>query len=340
MMSSPGQAPMPICQALVAAAAGRFELREVTLAKPGVGQVLVETLVSVMSPGTERRRTSGAGDGNFPFVPGYSCSVRVVDPNGAPGLAEGDIMISTGTNAIEDVNAGWGAHCAMQVLPADRLLHVPDGVTPLRAAANKLAAIAHHGVVRAGLAPGERVLLVGLGLLGQFCARLAAPKCELTCVDTSKAAVATARTAGLDASLVDVALQPAIGEHAASMDVVFDVTGVPTVPGLALTTLKDVPWGATDAPMPRYVIQGSYGGDVVIPYQPAFMKEMVTILPRDNGDDDRKAVLSLLAADKLRIDDLLADVREPAQAPAAFEALNEGRLGSPTVAFDWAGVVA
>lgn len=327
---------MPACQAVVAKAPNRCTLQQVALPAPGPGQALVETLYSVVSPGTERRKISGAAQDAFPFVPGYASSVRVIDPNGIAGLATGDVVVPGKANRIEGIASLWGGHCALQVIDGDRLFAVPNGVTPLQAAANKLCAIAHHGVVRAGLKQDDRVLVIGLGLLGQLVARIAAPRCRLTCIDLSEAAVETARHAGLDASRVDSDLKPAINNLAGTMDVVIDVTGVPSVPAKALEALIDLPWGDSVSQMPRYVVQGSYADDIVIPYQPAFRKEMVTLLPRDNGDEDRRAVLDLIASGALAIDDLITDVRDAADGVSAFEDLVHGRTGTLTTALKWA----
>jgi threonine dehydrogenase-like Zn-dependent dehydrogenase len=213
---------------------------------------------------------------------------------------------------------------------------VPAGVTAIQAAVNKIAAIAHHGVHRAGLQPDDRVAVVGLGLLGQLVARIAQPRCRLTCLDLAGPAVDLALAAGLEAERVDAELEPALGRLSASLDAILDVTGVPAVPARALTMLKDLPWGDGDLPMPRYVIQGSYAGDITIPYQPAFKKEMLTLLPRDNGDADRHAVLALLADGSLCLENLIDDLRPAADAPATMRDLARGALTSPTVVFRWA----
>ncbi len=328
---------MTRCKAVIATQPNRCVLGEVTLPDLEDGQVLSQTLYSVVSPGTERRRISGAAGDRFPFVPGYASCVRVVESRGVMGVKPGDLMVPATKNAVADTNSCWGGHCAMQVTPGDRLLPVPGGLDPKAAAACKLASIAHHGVVRAGLQPSDRVLVIGLGLLGQLVARIAASRCQLEAADVSDSAVARAKAAGLRAEAVDSSLEPAASRLTAGLDVILDVTGVTSVPGVAMSMLRDLPWGVTDQPMPRYVIQGSYAGDITLPYVTAFMKEATIILPRDNGLEDGRTVLSMLADGSLVIDDLLDDVRPAEQAAEIFDAVCGGTLDGATVVLDWQG---
>ena len=136
------------------------------------GAVLVEVHASLVSPGTEvggwralaaqREDPSPVAEAK-PF--GYSNSGIVLDTGeGAEELKPGD--------RIACVGAGYAQHTNYAVVPHHLCVALPDGVTFAQGAYAMLAATAMHGVRRAELALGEFVAVVGLGILGQLCARL------------------------------------------------------------------------------------------------------------------------------------------------------------------------
>jgi threonine dehydrogenase-like Zn-dependent dehydrogenase len=179
--------------ALWIVAPGRAELRPEAPA-PGPGEVLVETLFSGISRGTEAVVLRGgvpssehasmrcplqAGDFPFPVKYGYAAVGRVT---------EGDLA-GRAVFVLHPHQDRFAAPQAMAVpLPAD--------VPPARAvlAANMETAL--NVVWDAGAAPGDRIAVVGAGVVGALagwlCARL--PGAEVTLVDTNprRAALAVA----------------------------------------------------------------------------------------------------------------------------------------------------
>lgn len=101
------------------------------------------------------------------------------------------------------VATGGSGHADLQVVAGLLAVPVPDGVTDEEAAFATVGAIALHGFRLAEVSLGERVLVVGLGLVGQLAARIAmAAGCRVTAVDLRPYAVDAAVAAGIDA-LVD-----------------------------------------------------------------------------------------------------------------------------------------
>src|SRR4051794_5512586 len=126
---------------------------------------------------------------------GYSSAGIVLRVGaGVSGLAPGD--------AVARAGAGYANHAEVVACPQHLVARVPDGV-PLDAACYAtVGAIALHGVRQAEAAVGERVGVVGLGLVGQLAVRiLAAAGCDPIGVDMDSAAVALARAAGASAFL-------------------------------------------------------------------------------------------------------------------------------------------
>lgn len=184
---------------------GRGELRDETLATPGPGDVVVETLYSSISRGTESTVFHGrvppeeyqrmrapfqAGDFPGPLKYGYSSVGKVT-------LGPDDLLGRT-------VFALY-PHQTRYVVPAMAVHVVPGSVPAPRAvlAANMETAL--NGVWDAGVAPGDRVTVVGAGTIGCLVAWLAShiPGCEVELVDVADARRATAQALGVAFSPLD-----------------------------------------------------------------------------------------------------------------------------------------
>jgi predicted dehydrogenase len=121
---------------------------------------------------------------------GYS-SAGVVERlgSGVAGIVPGQRVACAG--------AGWANHAELVVVPRNLIARVPDGVRFEDAAYATVGAIAMHGVRRADTALGERVGVIGLGLVGQLAVRLvAAAGCDAIGLDLDRRAVELARSAG------------------------------------------------------------------------------------------------------------------------------------------------
>ena len=153
-------------QALFYTAPGTAELREVALAPLAPGEVEVRTLFSAISRGTERLVSAGA------VPPGEYTAMR------APHQ-EGDFPfpVKYGYAAVGVVEAGPDALCGRHVfslyphqsrfrVPADAVVPLPDDVPAARAVLAANAETALNAIWDAQPQSGERVLVLGAGLLG------------------------------------------------------------------------------------------------------------------------------------------------------------------------------
>lgn len=329
---------MPATTALVMTGPQQVQLRALALPEPTDTQVIVRTDYSVVSSGTELRCLAGRqGDGKFPFVPGYSAAGVVVQAGRASGCREGQRVFCGGSSAFVDMPRQWGGHASHMLSEGAAVIPLPDGVSTKQAALAKIAAIAYHGFRLTHVKAEDRVVVLGLGLLGQLSARLFAAAARTTAADPSAQRVQAASAAGVEAMLIDHDLQPLLASCSDSADVVVDVTGVAAVMAKALDLLRARPWGDVTHYPPLYLVQGSYAHDMSIPYAAAFSKEAIFLLSRDNGRDDLEAVLAALAQRRLSVDDLLVNVVSPADAQRVYEQL-AGRGAEMTAVFEWASV--
>jgi threonine dehydrogenase-like Zn-dependent dehydrogenase len=181
-------------QAFWLRAPGRGEIRPAPLPEPGRGDVLVRTLRSAVSRGTEALVFRGGvpprapfQEGDFPGPVKYGyLSVGAVE-HGPPELRGRTVFCLY-------------PHQTAYVVPAGAVTVVPDDVPPARAVLAGTVETAVNALWDAPPLVGDRVAVVGAGMVGCCVARLLArfPAVEVTLVDVdfSRAGAAAALGAG------------------------------------------------------------------------------------------------------------------------------------------------
>jgi predicted dehydrogenase/threonine dehydrogenase-like Zn-dependent dehydrogenase len=196
-------------------AGGPVEVLDVPRPVPEATEVLVRTVASVISPGTERAVTALARASLLAKArarpdlvrqvirkartDGFTTTQQAVRRRLAADLPLGysaaGIVLAAGPavtgvrvgQLVATGGAGKATHAEVQAVPGLLCATVPDGVPPEDAAFTTIASIALHGLRQAGAGPGSRVVVLGLGLIGQLAARLAiAAGCEVTGVDPAE----------------------------------------------------------------------------------------------------------------------------------------------------------
>ncbi|HRK24485.1 MAG TPA: 3-hydroxyacyl-CoA dehydrogenase NAD-binding domain-containing protein, partial [Beijerinckiaceae bacterium] len=177
---------------------GRAEVRACTLREPRADEALVRTLYSGLSRGTERlvfnaevpvseyrRMRAPLMEGDFPFPVKYGYAAVGVVLKGPEALVDRTVFC-------------LHPHQDRFVAPVAMLAPVPDRVPPRRAifAANMETAL--NAVWDSGAGPGDRIVVVGAGVVGLLIARLCArmPGTEVTVVDVASERAETARALG------------------------------------------------------------------------------------------------------------------------------------------------
>jgi predicted dehydrogenase len=197
---------------------GELAIVDVAPPRAPLGGVVVHTLASLISAGTERTiidlakknliekarerpdlvrkviekaKREGAlaaldavrSKLDNPIPLGYSLA-GVVEEVGrdAKGFARGDRVACAG--------AGYANHAEMNAVPQNLCVHVPEQVSDEEAAFVTVGAIALHGVRLVSPGLGHVVAVIGLGLLGQLVVSLlAAHGCDVVGIDTDRAKV-------------------------------------------------------------------------------------------------------------------------------------------------------
>ncbi len=327
-------------QSLLVTGANQIELAQVEIPKPQAGEVLVEAVVTAISPGTELRCMGMAqpGGAKGPYIPGYAHAGRVVDNGPETTLKSGTLVHIGGTQRVEgDVQTQWGGHVEYAVVKEADCYLVPEGVDEVSAAVSKLGAIAYHGYRLSNPRLDENVAVVGLGPIGMFSALLHSTSGARTVgYDLYPERVELAKSLGIEARLVEGELVPTVQEdYPDGADVVVDSTGAAPVLKQTMLLGKSPEWGATLRDLPRFLVQGSYPGEMTFDYQEAFMREYTILLPRDRTPFDSLAVLDLIARGKCPAGKLVGKIASPDQAPEVYKTLKESPREMLTAGFRW-----
>jgi len=209
---------------------GELSVEDVPLPTLQPGGLLVATAFSVLSAGTERAtiaasrlgwigkararpdlvrkvyrvaRAHGLAEAwrltkarlDTPVPLGYSSAgVVAAIAEGVAGFRVGDRVACAG--------AGYASHAGVVFVPKNLAVRVPDGVALEEAAFATLGAIALQAVRQSGAALGERVAVLGLGLVGLLAVQLLrAAGCRVFCIDLEPARVEAGLRHGAELAL-------------------------------------------------------------------------------------------------------------------------------------------
>ncbi|MBI5830910.1 MAG: zinc-dependent alcohol dehydrogenase family protein [Armatimonadetes bacterium] len=308
-------------RAAVIEAPGQARVVELTEPPCGPGQARVAVAWCGVC-GTDVHILHGGFRADYPLTPGHEFSGTVVEVGaGVTDLAVGD-RVTIDPNIVcgacaycrrglvhlcERLTAvgvnqpgGFAERCVVPVAQAYRL---PESVSFEQAACCEPLACCVHGVDRAAIAPGERVLVVGAGPIGLLMAQLA------RVAGAALVAVADPVAAKRDLALslgADLAIDPAIDDVArvarAAMgigpDVVFECVGrADTV----LTALSSARRGG------RVVLFGVCPKEAEVALRPyeVFLNELTVMGSYINPFTHQRA-LELLAGGRVRVEPLIS----------------------------------
>jgi len=364
---------------------GPVELLDVPCPVPEPTEVLVRTLASVISPGTERAvtalaqssllakararpdlvrqlarkaRTEGlAATGQAvrgrlaQDVPlGYSAAGVVLETGSAVGGIRPGQLVATG-------GARKANHAEFQAVPGLLCAAVPAGVEPQDAAFTTIASIALHGLRLADAGPGAKVVVLGLGLIGQLAARLAmAAGCDVAGIDpavyprtvaqrtgvltldergeeTTERVLAWSRGRGADAVLVCAASPssaammriPALCRDRATVVIVGDV-------GLQLSR---APFYERELSLQ---FARSYGPGRYDPSYESWGVDYPAGQVRWSEGRNFEAVLDLLATGRLAVQDLVTHTFDISRAADAYELIEQRPEPYLAIRLDYPGL--
>jgi polar amino acid transport system substrate-binding protein len=351
---------------------GLTVVRDVPLPACEPGSVLVRNLYSVISSGTERARVElsqksllGKARERPELVRqvidkarkegirktgetvrrklseetavGYSSAGRVLEVGtDVIGIRPGDLVACAG--------AGHANHADVVSVPRNLVAKVPEGVSLEAAAFTTLAAIALHGVRLAEVRLGDRVAVIGCGLVGQIvCRLLHASGADVFALDIDSARIDGALARGADHGVVvgpDAAERVIELTGGVGVDEVIIAAAAPTNDPLllgaaiardkaAVVVVGDVKLDVPRAPMftkeLTLQVSRSYGpGRYDLDYEERGLDYPIGFVRWTEGRN-MEALLDLQARGLLTLTDLIDEVVPVEQAPQAYERL----MGDP-----------
>lgn len=339
---------------------GRVEVLDVPPPVLAPDGVLVDVRASLLSPGTERSSLEAARRGpigkararpdqarevldkvrregvrptveavrrrlNDPSPVGYSTSGVVA----AVGERVSDIGVG---DRVACGGGGYAVHAEVNYVPVNLCVRLPDAVPFETGAFTTIGSIALHAVRQAEAHIGERVAVIGLGLVGQLtCRILAAAGCNALGIDLVEDLVDLAQRGGAQAAYRRTHLDPSnLPRDIRDCDSVIVTAATHSDDPIALA-------GALARDRARVVIVGDVG--LTMPRAAYYGKELELRLSRSYGPGryDRmyeergldypigyvrwterrnlESFVSLLAAGRVAVDDLIT-ARIPARHAA------------------------
>lgn len=334
--------------------ANKVELEEFDFdPTPGEDEIVIKGLFSVISAGTELSCLAGSAKwARFPFHPGYGMIGEVIAiGKNVTGLKEGDLILTHSNHA---------SHGRAQVIA----LKVPENLDPLKAVFARMADVSITALRVSDAELGDRVAVIGLGLVGNLCAQLfAAAGCDVIGIDRVEKRLEIAKACGLEklvnASQVDPSEAVKELTEGEGCEVVVDATGSAQVSATA--------WRYS-APYGEVILLGSY-------FQRPFEMNVTELLERihlsefgcitykgahewrfpvreerkdfftmgwpkyerlkHSVERNARINLSLIGEGKLIVEPLLTHLLKPEQCEEAYSGLRDNPEEFLGVVFDW-----
>lgn len=325
---------------------GKAVLKPFDVPQPKAGEVLLENDYTVVSAGTERANlvqlpNTGTAETGFPFLPGYCGAGRV------RAVGDGVTSLKAGDRAI----VNWGGHRSHTIKKADATLRIDDDSLDLfDAAFAPIAAFPLLGVRKLRLEIGESVMIAGQGILGVFALQFAALSGAIPVLaadldpDRRALALKLGATAALAPDAADFVDQVKALTDGQGPRAVVEVTGFAAALQQAL---EYVAWegrisllGCTrisDVPIDFYKYVHRRGISLIGAHtntrarqesSPGHWTEL----------DDYRTYLKLVAAKRLQVRSIVAEIVSPEDAPAVYTRLAEAKHPPLGIVFDWSKI--
>jgi 2-desacetyl-2-hydroxyethyl bacteriochlorophyllide A dehydrogenase len=318
---------------------GRVEIRTVELPPVGSSDVLIRTVCSGVSQGTERwlitnRYRWTGGVPQYPHFPGYQAA-GVVEEVGddVEGLSVGDHVFAQGTAfAGPPPRYGLASHTGHLVAAAVGVTKLDPSLDLAAASLLRMAGVSRLGVRLTGVRPGDLVVVIGQGLIGQLSAQ-SSRRCGARVIasDLVDARVAASgrysADRAIDATTED--LGAVVREEAADgADVVIETTGNAR---LFLTCVDLIRAEG------RICLQGYYPDPIEIDFHPTHLKRPSLTFPCWVDDQDDAVLAADLARGDVVIEPLITHRIPYIRAAEAFDLVVEHPERTLGMVLTWDG---
>jgi threonine dehydrogenase-like Zn-dependent dehydrogenase len=321
----------------------KVEIIEEIVEMPGPNDLLCVARKSLISMGTEWSCFLGEFDKGtnweqwvrYPFFPGYSMAADVLEVgNKVDKYKKGDRIVAP------------VSHRQFFRVAASQAQHIPQGLSYEEASWSSLANTTQLGVRRAKIRLGERVCVVGLGMLGQlvtqYLSLLGAR--YILAIDPIPFRLETAKAHGADEILpmnVEQAYQEVMRltkEH--KLDVIFEITGNSSVLSACIPLLRKfgrlVLLGDSSTPTSQYLGPGVVSNSLsILGIHGSMVPEYKSELSPWTASEMTQLFFDFLVQGRMRVSDLITDFFSPIDATELYPHLGKCSPDMIGVVFDW-----
>lgn len=313
------------CEAVVFERPGEVRVRRVELPDLGPRDVLTRTIVSGISAGTEgwvlTNRYKGTID-KFPHIPGYQrAGIVEAVGGGVTRVKPGDRVFSRGSKLApgQDIHPdSWNGQMGMAVGEETTMIPLPDSASLEEAAFGLVVAVGCVGVKMAQVQPGEVVVVIGLGMIGQMsgqAARRAGARVIACDVIEKRVELARQHSAHIAECCAGEEMPAVIArEGHKEVDAVIETTGRSSMFEAALALIR---WEG------RIAMQGYYPDLIEIEFHRTHARRAIVSFPCGWDDDALKWVLGAMGTAAVTAKPLITHEFPVARAPEAYRLLQE-----------------
>lgn len=303
------------------------EIQDVRLRQPTADEVVIQTVYTSISAGTERMLFAGQMPHpmlQLPVIPGYETVGRIVETgaNVEPKI-KGQWVYVGGAHCYEGINPAWGGQSAQIIASADRVIPL-EGIEPRSGVLLALAATALHGVDVLSPKAGSRALVLGQGPVGQLASRLMKVRdvwAAVSDLNPKRLAVSQAD------QIINADEQPITEAIEGKVDAIIEASGSMQALSDALPLLVD---GGT-------IILLGYYQTLNLPYMPLFLKEAKLLTAKEWGANDLVRCRDMIADGSLDVTALLTHELAIGDIASAYDtALNDPDCLK--VLLDWSNI--
>ncbi len=317
-------------------------LREMELPQPRSDQVGIRTVYSGISQGTERWVLTGRYDGfdenraqYYPCSPGYQAA-GVVDVVGeaVTDLAVGDRVFAPGTRFTNPDHKYPGpcmaSHSGYLVAARGDVTKLAPEVDLAEAALYHMAGVSRHGVRLSKIEPGQLVVVIGLGMIGQMSAQ-AARRMGARVIATDLIPLRLRAGAKYSADLVVDARTESLedvvrAEAPNGADVVIDTTGNSQMFGRCVGLIRREG---------RITLQGYYPERIAIDFHAAHIQRPTVAFPCGWDDEFNDELAADIARGRVAIEPLVTHRIPYTDAATAYELVLEHPEQSIAIVLVW-----
>lgn len=333
------------CKQIVFTEKNKAELLTVDVNEPAPNEVMVETMVSTISCGTERANITGDPNINALGASG------VVFPR-TSGYNSAGIVVKKGSD-VKNIDIGdrvvvyFGQHKKYNVVPEENVVKIDDDSISFETGAMSFISTFPMAAIRkTRLEMGESAIVMGLGILGMIAVKLlrAAGAVPIIAADPNPKRREVALKNG-----ADYAFDPLSADFAdkvknvtgGGVNVAIEVTGVGAGFNEALDCM---------AKFGRVALLGcTRNSDFTVDYYKKIHAPGITVIgahtiARPNIEshpgwfthrDDIKAVLKLCVGDRLCLENLIGETHLPTECSEVYNRLIFDKDFPVVVQFDW-----